>query len=101
RDWHGAYVIGGSRVFLPPDPGATAGGWTDTTGNLLATGIREVLSIAFIPTGTGTDGVVLVGTDIGVLGTAMKTDTVWSVFGSTQPRTFAFSVVYAIHEDKL
>src|SRR5207248_1459573 len=70
-------------------------------GMFSGTPAPNVLYIAFIPTGTGTDGVVLVGTDIGVLGTAMKTDTVWSVFGSTLPRTFAFSVVYDSTEDML
>lgn len=60
KDWHRAFVIDSSRVYVTPDAGTEI--WTDITGNL--TGVGKLRCLEFFP--FGCSYVLAVGTDTGV-----------------------------------
>ncbi len=106
-DWQTAYITDDTHVYRTTDGG---GHVADITGNLLAgLGVAHVFSVVIIPGGRA-DGIA-VGTDIGVFltttdslrcaGLGDNCATVWTAFGSTLPRTNAYSLAYDAGTDTL
>src|SRR5207248_10069310 len=55
----------------------------------------RIVSMVFVPNGIGGGAAILVCTDIGIYAMSTRTPGLWVPFGTTLPRTYAYTMVYS------
>ena len=89
HDWTNAFFADSTHVCATTDGGATAGNWSDITGNLMALGIREITSITFVPGAEPARPRCWSGPTPGSSPWRPTTSGFWRPFGTTLPQTYA------------
>lgn len=95
-----AFVVDIDQVFRTTDAGATAGNWSDVTGNLTTFATGNFNVVVYVANASG-DGVV-VGTDAGVYrARADQSFSTWDQLGTGLPNALVYDMQYDAADDVL
>jgi hypothetical protein len=94
KDWHRAFVIDSSSVYMTPDAGRS---WTNITGNLTGVGRLHCLEYVNFPC----SDVIAVGTDTGVYRCLDEDLGEWAKLGAGLPNAPAYDLSFNPRAHKL